>query len=112
MANLCIENSTKKIKLIISDRDDQFNEINFYENDLISHNYKCRLENLSIAVLLEKLKTFFNNNIAFEIGYPNFIFTTEKSGDMISLKFTAYPSDYYKIELELGYISDIKLGIN
>lgn len=109
MASISIVNKRKNVKIVITDRDDQNNEIQFYERNLLSRVYKCRLESLSISVLYEKFQTAIENNIPFEIGYPNFLFHTEKSGDMLAVSFTAYPSDYYTIDLELGYVSDLSI---
>lgn len=107
MASIHIKNDKKSTDFIITDRDDQFNKIEFYEKNKLTRVYKCRLENLTIVPIIEVLKERIETNEKFEIGYPNFLFMTEMCGDTVSLKFIAYPSDYYKIEIELGYLSDI-----
>ena len=112
MASISIINETKNIKMIITDRDDQHNEIQLYEQNVLTRVYKCRLEGLSISLLYEKLQNVIENKISFEIGYPNFLFHAEKNDDKIAVSFTAYPSDYYKIDLDLGYSSDLTFSIS
>ena len=107
MASIGITNKTKTINMIITDRNDQHNEIQLYEQNVLTRVYKCRLEGLSISLLYEKLQDVIENKIPFEIGYPNFLFHGEKNDDKIAVSFTVYPSDYYKIDLDLGYSSDL-----